>query len=489
MVGAQMERARVAFFCSCTVLLLLAPATGKPLGPDLPLQVFVAVGEDGVLPCRSNILVNPSRVTLEWSRVDGPSTRTLYVLRDGHELEREKSAEYIGRTTTTGDGSLKLQRVSRQDSDIYRCKVFSKSSGEDEVFVSLVVVVLSDVNITVQWTSSNQLLVQCESRGWSPEPQIDLLNTARDVLPTQKEGPSLGPDQLYSCGAHLDVVAANVSGTVICRVHIPGSSLGQEQSISVPHHFHHISEKSHKYWIAMLVLIPIIIIFLWLLHHRDVFTHNINNLKSWWLFTGGVDRYKAHGDILKMKTTGASSLTVNENRENLIVNDKLLTGEDASNELARRDHMEMMKYQEDIISVAESHKVHPALIAAIISRQSQAGTILDPSGFGKYDPNCFGLMQINKFYHELKGSSHSREHLNQGVILLFKLIEAVGRVKTSWTKEQQLKGALACYISGEDKVLPLTDSEEVDSVTPHKDFASDVLARAKWFASNGFGKS
>lgn len=46
-------------------------------------------------------------------------------------------------------------------------------------------------------------------------------------------------------------------------------------------------------------------------------------------------------------------------------------------------------------------------------------------------------------------------------------------------------GALACYIAGEDRVIPLS-FEELDSVTPNKDFASDVVARAHWFAQNGF---
>lgn len=47
------------------------------------------------------------------------------------------------------------------------------------------------------------------------------------------------------------------------------------------------------------------------------------------------------------------------------------------------------------------------------------------------------------------------------------------------------QGALACYISGEERVIPLA-YEDVDSVTPNGDFASDVIARAQWFAKNGF---
>lgn len=59
----------------------------------------------------------------------------------------------------------------------------------------------------------------------------------------------------------------------------------------------------------------------------------------------------------------------------------------------------------------------------------------------------------------------------------------IGRTLTTLTV--CVSGALACYIAGEDRVIPLT-YEEVDSVTPNADFANDVVARAKWFASNGF---
>lgn len=46
--------------------------------------------------------------------------------------------------------------------------------------------------------------------------------------------------------------------------------------------------------------------------------------------------------------------------------------------------------------VSCSLDIHPALIAAIISRQSEAGTNLNGNGngYGRSDPNCYGLMQV-----------------------------------------------------------------------------------------------
>ncbi|KAM6960433.1 lysozyme g-like [Tautogolabrus adspersus] len=200
-------------------------------------------------------------------------------------------------------------------------------------------------------------------------------------------------------------------------------------------------------------------------------------------------------NIVKVETKGAFQTAK--------VNRLSTTGVKASHELANRDLAEMMKYRKEILSVGKScfdshHEllvasvvscrrgVHPALIAAIISRQSHAGTILNLRGFGIYDSNCFGLMQISKLYHnvdERKGP-FSREHLDQGAAYLCELINTM-RKNTGWTAEQHLKGAVACYIAGPDKVIGLK-YEEVDSVTPNEDFANDVIARAQWYADNGF---
>ncbi|XP_075891387.1 lysozyme g-like isoform X2 [Nelusetta ayraudi] len=145
----------------------------------------------------------------------------------------------------------------------------------------------------------------------------------------------------------------------------------------------------------------------------------------------------------------------------------------------------MLKYKESIWKVGNNLKIPPALIAGIISRQSRAGTNIHSNGYGQTDSNCYGLMQINKAYHAVKGGAFSEEHLDQGTTFLVQLIKTMQRTHPQWTKEQQLKGALACYISGEERVIPLA-YEDVDSVTPNGDFASDVIARAQWFAKNGF---
>lgn len=68
--------------------------------------------------------------------------------------------------------------------------------------------------------------------------------------------------------------------------------------------------------------------------------------------------------------------------------------------MAERDLNEINKYKSTINNVADKKRVHPALIAALISRTSRVGKTLK-DGWGCYDENrkaynTFGLMQVRK---------------------------------------------------------------------------------------------
>ncbi|XP_037540892.1 lysozyme g-like [Nematolebias whitei] len=182
-------------------------------------------------------------------------------------------------------------------------------------------------------------------------------------------------------------------------------------------------------------------------------------------------------DLDELTTTGASELTVNAN--NLRV-----SGVEASCRLARDDLHQMSTYKDDIIDVGRALHLHPALIAAIISKQSRAGTALKESGFGLY-ADCFGLMQISKRFHVGKGEPFSRDHIDEGTTYLIHLIKTMKNREETWTREQHLKGALVGYMIGIEGV-PRDHPDSLDSLTPTKDFANDVIARAKVFAGEGY---
>ncbi|XP_027139581.1 lysozyme g [Larimichthys crocea] len=180
-----------------------------------------------------------------------------------------------------------------------------------------------------------------------------------------------------------------------------------------------------------------------------------------------------YGDIMEVKTSGASAQTAQQ--------DKLkYEGVEASHAMAETDLREMEKYKTIIKNVAREKEIAAALIAAIISRSCRGGRALK-EGKGRYDEQCFGLMQIHEV-HEPKGSWNSEEHLSQGTDILIYFITRIKNAFPEWTKEQQLKGGIAAYSAGEDNIKCY---EAVDARTPCGDYSNDVVARAQWYKIHG----
>lgn len=191
-----------------------------------------------------------------------------------------------------------------------------------------------------------------------------------------------------------------------------------------------------------------------------------------------------YGNIMSVETTGASAQTAQQ--------DKLgYSGQRASQTMAKTDAGRMQKYKSKINNVGAKYGIEPALIAAIISRESRAGNVLH-NGWGDYDEkrgayNAWGLMQVdvnpNGGRHTALGAWDSEEHLCQGTEILVYFINRICNKFPGWSLEQQLKGGIAAYNMGDGNVHSY---ENVDSHTTGKDYSNDVVARAQWYKINGF---
>lgn len=193
-------------------------------------------------------------------------------------------------------------------------------------------------------------------------------------------------------------------------------------------------------------------------------------------------QYPARGDygnIMNVDTTGASDETAAQ--DNLDC-----TGEDASHAMAEMDVKRLKKYWGKINGIDHYKKVDRALIAAIISRESRAGNKMEKTrGWGD-GGKAFGLMQVDVHpdggNHTPVGEWDSYEHLEQATDILIDFIEKIRDKFPSWTMEQQLKGGIAAYNTGDGKVHSY---ERVDAETKSGDYSNDVIARAQWYRKNG----
>ncbi|XP_059196125.1 lysozyme g-like [Centropristis striata] len=190
----------------------------------------------------------------------------------------------------------------------------------------------------------------------------------------------------------------------------------------------------------------------------------------------------SYGNIMAVHTTGASTQTSQQDRLGY-------SGVRASHAMAEIDADRMERYRSQINNVGAQYGIAPALIAAIISRESRAGNALH-NGWGDYDSsrgayNGWGLMQVdvnpNGGGHTARGAWDSEEHLRQGTEILVYFIGRIRNKFRSWSTEQQLKGGIAAYNQGDGNVHSY---ENVDENTTGRDYSNDVVARAQWYADN-----
>ncbi|CAJ1053631.1 N-acetylmuramoyl-L-alanine amidase-like isoform X1 [Xyrichtys novacula] len=185
-----------------------------------------------------------------------------------------------------------------------------------------------------------------------------------------------------------------------------------------------------------------------------------------------------YGNIMRVETTGASWQTAQQDGLGC-------SGVQASHTMAQTDADRMKAYRSKINRVGAQNGIDPALIAAIISRETRAGNAIRSTGGWGDHGNAWGLMQVdvnpNGGGHTARGAWDSEEHLNQATGILVYFLGRISKKFPSWNKEQQLKGGIAAYNMGDGNVRSY---EGVDARTTGGDYSNDVVARAQWYKNN-----
>ncbi|MEL6222442.1 MAG: transglycosylase SLT domain-containing protein [Cyanobacteria bacterium J06627_8] len=181
-------------------------------------------------------------------------------------------------------------------------------------------------------------------------------------------------------------------------------------------------------------------------------------------------------DVLSdVPTTGASALT--SQQDGLAFNGLL-----ASNQMARQDLPQVKALIGRFCRAAAKYEVPAPLLAAIASRESRCGKLLDEHGLGDHG-NAFGIMQIDKRHHTpsgLGGDPASQAHLDQSAEILVDNIKILRSRLSDWEEPYLLKAAVAAYNFGPRNVHT---RDGIDRGTTGDDYSSDVIARAKFYIS------
>ncbi|XP_053199178.1 butyrophilin subfamily 1 member A1-like [Scomber japonicus] len=198
------------------------------------------VGDDVVLPCQLEPPADAAPMILEWAKPD-VKPRFVFVWRSGQELVVDQNNDYKGRSSLFidrlkhGDVSLKLSKVKISDEGTYRC-YFPKL--KKIFFVELLVGAVSSPGISLVGTdrSSSVVVLQCESKGWNPQPEVFWLDDEGNFLSAGPTETVRGPDGLYTVSSNVTVEKKS-GNSFTCRVQQSKIHQIRETHIIIPDDF------------------------------------------------------------------------------------------------------------------------------------------------------------------------------------------------------------------------------------------------------------
>ncbi|KAL7376011.1 hypothetical protein ABVT39_027917 [Epinephelus coioides] len=221
-------------------LLLTHSVTGQShlIGPSQP--IVATVGDGIILPCHLEPAVDVAAMMLLWTRSD-LDPEFVFVWRFGQDLVHTKHPSYKGRTSLftdklkRGNISLKLSDVRPSDAGRYKCFIPDMLKGS---FIELVVGAASSPVISLAGIDGDKggVVLQCESAGWHPEPEVLWLDNKGKLLSAGPTETVRGPDDLYTVSSRVTVEKRH-NNSFTCRVQQRNINQIRETHIQVPDNF------------------------------------------------------------------------------------------------------------------------------------------------------------------------------------------------------------------------------------------------------------
>ncbi|XP_038587691.1 butyrophilin-like protein 9 isoform X2 [Micropterus salmoides] len=243
-LSLQYPLGTISFFI---VYLLSHFCTGHSQLIGSPQPIVAKVGDDVILTCHLQPAVDVAAKTIEWARPD-LDPRFVYVWRAGQELHPPKNPSYKERTTLFteelkhGNISLKLSKVKPSDEGRYKCYIPDMNT---DASVELVVGAVSSPVISLAGIDRDKggVVLQCESAGWFPEPEVFWLDGEGNLLSAGPTETVRGPDDLYTVSSRVTVEKRH-SNSFTCRVQQKDINQTRETHIQVPDDFFEVQSSS-----------------------------------------------------------------------------------------------------------------------------------------------------------------------------------------------------------------------------------------------------
>ncbi|XP_026016134.1 butyrophilin subfamily 1 member A1-like isoform X1 [Astatotilapia calliptera] len=200
-----------------------------------PSQVVAMLGDDVVLPCQLKLAVDANSETVNWIK-PGLDPDVVHLHKDGRLVFENQNPSYHFRTRVfvdeliKGNVSLKIFKVKLSDEGTYRCFI---PWIREEASIVLTVASASTPVMKVMSNVSSRMVLQCESAGWYPEPELLWLDGEGNLLSAGPAETLRGPDDLYTVSSRVTVEKRH-SNNITCRVQQRNTNQSRETHIHVP---------------------------------------------------------------------------------------------------------------------------------------------------------------------------------------------------------------------------------------------------------------
>ncbi|XP_050923019.1 butyrophilin subfamily 1 member A1-like [Lates calcarifer] len=195
--------------------------------------IIAQPGDDIILPCRLDPPISATLWTVEWTK-PGLDAKYVHVHKDGRLLHEIQNPSYYYQTRLFvdelkhGNVSMKISKVKLSDEGTYRCLI---PSVQKEASVQLIAGSVSTPVIEVTSGESGEVVLECESKGWYPEPEVLWLDGEGNLLSAGPTETVRGPDDLYTVSSRVTVRRGN---SFICSVEQKIIKQVREALIHVP---------------------------------------------------------------------------------------------------------------------------------------------------------------------------------------------------------------------------------------------------------------
>ncbi|KAK1339989.1 hypothetical protein QTO34_018553, partial [Cnephaeus nilssonii] len=216
------------------LLQMAAPSSEQFTVTGLQGPILAPFGGIVELSCQLSPPQNAEHMEIRWFR--DRYTQPVHLYNNGKDLHVETISRYVERTELLkeaireGKVTLRILNVSVDDHGQYHC--FFKDGDFDEEAITEVKVTATSlgIQILVHPPNTKGLLVECNTGGWFPQPQMEWRDSEGEIIPPTSISHSQDTDKLFNMKMTL-LLKTSSHRNVTCCLRNPVTDQEERTSI------------------------------------------------------------------------------------------------------------------------------------------------------------------------------------------------------------------------------------------------------------------